>query len=71
MYSCRRLFKSESVLIKLIVKNQHFINKLLKLVTYNPNTNFIVLCGYLYKTINSSAASINNSTSDMFERFSI
>lgn len=53
------------------MNNQHFFTKLANVVTYNPNNGFMELFGHLYKTINSSAASVNDCTSLRFGYFSI
>lgn len=53
------------------MNNQHFFTKLANVVTYNPNNGFMELFGHLYKTINSSAASVNGCILFKFGHFSI
>lgn len=38
---------------------QHFLTKFEKVIIYSPKNGFIELFGHLYKTINSSAASVS------------
>lgn len=48
-----------SVIGKSVMNIQHFFTKLAKVIIYSPKNGFIELFGHLYKTINSSAASVN------------